>query len=194
MLARVPGYGRPSASQWRTGPAQTSQRGRARRLRQRAVARPEQAGRCPCVAVVGRLVGDVDDAFHAERGVLAVVLGVKQAGQYPEAGPDVDDLLLEGAVGQDVDEGVEADGELLCLAVLARFQQLGDLLCARQAGPRAATIMWTKNPSLPKRTRSPLCRVPGPRKLNSIEDILACGAGSLAGEAALVMLNVVNVV
>ena len=54
--------------------------------------------------------------------------------------------------------------------------------------------MWTRKPWLPKRTRSPLCRVPGPRKLNSIEDILACGAGSLAGEAALVMLNVVNVV
>ena len=45
-----------------------------------------------------RLVGDVDDAFHAEFGVLAVVLGVKEAGQHPEAGPDVDDLLFSGAV------------------------------------------------------------------------------------------------
>ena len=52
--------------------------------------------------------------------------------------------------------------------------------------------MWTRKPSLPKRTRSPLRRVPGPRKLNSIEDIAAFGAGNLAGEAALVILNVVN--
>src|SRR5436305_81738 len=68
MLARVPGYGRPSASQWRTGPAQTSQRGRARRLRQRAVARPEQAGRCPCVAVGGRSLGDVERGERRRRG------------------------------------------------------------------------------------------------------------------------------
>src|SRR5690242_17114028 len=90
---------------------------------------PDWGGPLPqTVRLCRRLLGDVDDAFHAERGVLAVVLGVKQAGQHPEAGPDVDDLLLEGAVAQDVEEGGEAGGELGCLAVLALLQQLGDLL------------------------------------------------------------------
>jgi hypothetical protein len=55
----------------------------------------------------------VDDAFHAEPGVLAAVLGVHEAGRHPEAGPDVDDLLLRSAVGQDVEEGGEAGGQAL---------------------------------------------------------------------------------
>src|SRR5437660_1340631 len=62
-----------------------------------------------------RLPGDVDDAFHAEPGVLASVLDVHEAGQHPETRPDVDHLLLRSAVGQDVDEGGEASGQALRL-------------------------------------------------------------------------------
>src|SRR5438046_5469449 len=87
------GLADPQQAGWRTGPLPKPV----------SVAGPGH--RCPRVAAVARLVGDVDDAFHAERGVLAVVLGVKEAGQHPEAGPDVDDLLLSGAVGQGVEEG-----------------------------------------------------------------------------------------
>src|SRR6266566_656580 len=74
----------------------------------------------------GRLPDDADDAYHAELGVLAVVLGVHEAGQYPVAGPVADDLLLVGAVGQGVVEVVEAGGQALCLVVLALLQQPGD--------------------------------------------------------------------
>src|SRR5438034_3525404 len=134
-----------------------------------------------------RLVGDVDDAFHAEFGVLAVVLGVKEAGQHPEAGPDVDDLLLRGAVGQDVDEGGEAGGQALRLAVLALLQQLGDLLRARQAGPPRRHHHVDQEAVVAEADQAPVAQGARPRKLNSIEDIAAFGAGNLAGEAALVI-------
>jgi len=58
--------------------------------------------------------------------------------------------------------------------------------------PRPATIMWTRKPWLAKRTSSPLCSVPGPRKPNSMEDTVAWGVGRLAGELALAIVNVVS--
>src|SRR5947208_16982548 len=80
--------GRPSASRLADRPSsQTGQRG-------------GPGHHCPRIAAVARLAGDVDDAFHAERGVLAVVLGVKEAGQRPDAGPAVDDLLFSALTGR----------------------------------------------------------------------------------------------
>src|SRR6202020_284696 len=54
----------------------------------------------------GELPGDVDDALHAQHGVVTAVLGVHEAGQHPVARPVADDLLLVGAVGQQVEEHV----------------------------------------------------------------------------------------
>ena len=42
------------------------------------------------------------------------------------------------------------------------------------------------------RTRSPRCSVRGPRKPNSIAAIVAAGAGSVAGCAAVAIVKVVN--
>jgi hypothetical protein len=69
-----------------------------------------------------RLLGDVDDPYHAEPGVLAAVLGGLETGQHPVARPEVDYLLLVGAVGQDVEERGEAGGQALRRAVFALYR------------------------------------------------------------------------
>src|SRR6266699_4123904 len=53
-------------------------------------------------------------------------------------------------------------------------------------------IMCTRKPWLATRISSPSCSLPGPRKAKSIEAIVACGLGSLAGEAAVAIVNVVR--
>src|SRR5260221_5191447 len=84
-------------------------------------------------AVSCLLLDDLDDAFHAEQGVLAVVLGVHEAGQDPVAGAVVDDELLVCAPAQDVVEGVGAGKQAALLPRLVRLQQPGDLTRARKA-------------------------------------------------------------
>ena len=61
-----------------------------------------------------------------------------------------------------------------------------------EASKAVFEVFADTTPLVEGRAREDEPRVPGPRKLNSIEDILACGAGSVAGEGDLVILNVVN--
>src|SRR5262245_1344314 len=49
--------------------------------------------------------------------------------------------------------------------------------------------MCTRKPWLANRTSSPSCRRTGPRNANSMEAIVACGLGNLAGDAAFVITN-----
>src|SRR5215813_15486975 len=49
--------------------------------------------------------------------------------------------------------------------------------------------MCTRKPWLANRTSSPSCSSTGPRNPNSIEAIVACGLGSVAGDAAFGITN-----
>jgi hypothetical protein len=52
--------------------------------------------------------------------------------------------------------------------------------------------LLTRKPRLANRTSSPSCSRPAPRKPNSIEAMVACGLGSVAGELAALTVKLVR--
>src|SRR5690348_11002802 len=183
-----PAPGKPVADR----PPRTSRRGRARQLSQGAVARPGR-GR----ATAQHCGGAAYLVMWMTRSMPSVVcsrlswVSNKQASTQ-KPGLTWTTCCSKAPWVKTLTNVAKPVARCCAWPFLPSFSSLAIFCAPARLAPRAATIMWTRNPSLPNRTRSPLCRMPGPRKLNSIEDILACGAGSLAGEEDLVILNVVN--
>jgi hypothetical protein len=96
------------------------------------------------------------------------------------------------AVGHDPVEGVGTGGQALRLAVPAGFQQPRDLPRTRRIASADRDHHVNQEAVIGEADQLTVVRRPGPRKPNSIADIVACGRGKLAGAVAFAIVNVVS--
>ena len=139
------------------------------------------------------LFGDLDDALHAQSRVAAPILGFHEANLDVDAWLGCDRLLLESFVRKRPGEACRWPSDSFPSAFsLPVSKSLTACLAAFRFLTGAAKSMCTRKPSFSKRTSSPSCSVLGPRNPNSIERIVASGAGNATGAFAALTTKVLR--